>query len=73
MDIWIEVKDNVNNTEHDYRHTSSVMGHPKFQGVSDEQFHDQWICRGGLQDWPPRSQDLTPVHFHAENYMKNKG
>jgi len=37
----------------------------------NEQFRDRWICRSGLQNWPPRSPDLIPLVFHVWGYTKS--
>jgi hypothetical protein len=33
--LWIEIKDDLNNTKHDYRCASSVTSHPTFQSTRD--------------------------------------
>ena len=31
----------------------------------NEQLPSRWIGRGGTQEWPPRSLDLTPMDFFS--------
>jgi hypothetical protein len=54
-------------TKHNYRCTSSIMGHPHISidtwQYLNEHIPDRWICRGGPQKWPLRSPDLTPHRF----------
>jgi hypothetical protein len=38
----------------------------------DEKFPSRWIGRGGRQEWPPRSPDLTPLDFFLWSYIKSK-
>ncbi|ERL94999.1 hypothetical protein D910_12271 [Dendroctonus ponderosae] len=33
-------------------------------------FQNRWIGRNGFQDWPPRSPNLTPLHFFLWGYIK---
>ena len=33
-------------------------------------FPNQWIGRGGAQNWPPWSPDLNPLDYHVWGYMK---
>jgi hypothetical protein len=37
----------------------------------NEQFPDQQIGRGDLQNWPTWSLNLTLLDFHVSGYMKN--
>ena len=39
--------------------------------VLNERFPDAWIGRGGPIPWPPRSPDLSPLHFSLWRYIKN--
>ena len=39
--------------------------------VLNERFPDAWIGRGGPIPWPPRSPDLSPLHFFLWRYIKN--
>jgi hypothetical protein len=34
-ELWTEIKDDLNDTEHDYRCTSSLTGHHTFQSARD--------------------------------------
>jgi hypothetical protein len=64
MELQAEIEDDLNNTKHDYRRTSSLMGHTTFQSTRDR------ICeRAGpwLTDWLWWSAELatvvTPLDF----------
>jgi hypothetical protein len=35
-------------------------------------FPNRWICHSSTIDWPPRSQDLTPLDFCLWGWMKSK-
>ncbi|GBO34265.1 hypothetical protein AVEN_114884-1 [Araneus ventricosus] len=37
-----------------------------------EEFGEQIIGYGGLQEWPPRSPDLTPMDFFLWGYLKQQ-
>ena len=39
--------------------------------VLNERFPDAWIGRGGPVPWPPRSPDLSQLHFFLWGYIKN--
>jgi len=51
------------------------MGHPnislKMSCSLSEQFPDRWISHACPQNWPPWSQDLSPLDFHLWSYMRN--
>jgi len=36
----------------------------------NHKFPNQWIGRGGAQNWPPQSPDLNPLDYHVWGYMK---
>ena len=36
----------------------------------NHKFPNRWIGRGGAQNWPPRSPDLNPLHYHVWGYVK---
>jgi len=36
-----------------------------------EQFSDRWIDRDSLQNWPPRSPDLSPLDLRVWGHMRN--
>ena len=40
--------------------------------VLDATFPDRWIGRDGPTPWPPRSPDITPLHFFLCGYVKDK-
>ncbi|EFN67942.1 hypothetical protein EAG_00133, partial [Camponotus floridanus] len=35
-------------------------------------FEDRWIGRSGIQKWPPRSPDLTPLDFYLWGKLKQQ-
>jgi len=35
-------------------------------------FPNRWIGRDGPTPWPPRSPDITPLHFFLWRYVKDK-
>jgi hypothetical protein len=35
MKVWTEIKDSIDNTKHEYRCASSIMGHTTFQSTCD--------------------------------------
>lgn len=37
----------------------------------DRQYPNRWIGRGGPQNWPARSPDLTSLDFFLWGYVKN--
>ncbi|OXU31056.1 hypothetical protein TSAR_004757 [Trichomalopsis sarcophagae] len=37
----------------------------------NDRFPNRWIRRGGPIAWPPRSPDLTPLHFYLWGYFKD--
>ncbi|KZC14388.1 hypothetical protein WN55_07009 [Dufourea novaeangliae] len=37
----------------------------------NELYPNQWIGRGALLSWPPRSPDLTPLDFFLWGALKN--
>jgi len=39
--------------------------------VLNERLPDAWIGRGGPIPWPPRSPDLSPLHFFLWGCIKN--
>jgi len=51
-------------------------GCPSHFGINVRQYLNenfpQWIGRGGLVSWPPRSPDLTPLDFFLWGTMKEK-
>jgi hypothetical protein len=44
---------------------------PVMQRLNDT-FPNRWIGRGSTINWPPRSPDLTPLHFCLCGWMKSK-
>jgi len=38
----------------------------------DRTFEDRWIGRSGIQKWPPRSPDLTPLDFYLWGKLKQQ-
>jgi len=38
----------------------------------DATFPNRWIGRDGPTPWPPRSPDITPLHFFLCGYVKDK-
>ena len=38
----------------------------------DVTFSNRWIERHGPTPWPPRSPDITPLHFFLCGYVKDK-
>jgi len=36
----------------------------------NHKFPNQWIGRGGAQNWPPWSLDMNPLDYHVWGYMK---
>jgi len=38
----------------------------------DATFPNRWIGRDGPIPWPPRSPDVTPIHFFLWGYVKDK-
>ncbi|GBN59822.1 hypothetical protein AVEN_224639-1 [Araneus ventricosus] len=36
----------------------------------DSTFPQRWIGRGAVMAWPPRSPDITPLHFYLWGYVK---
>jgi hypothetical protein len=38
----------------------------------DDIFPNKWVGRGGPIGWPPRSPDLTSLHFHFLGYVKDQ-
>jgi len=36
----------------------------------NNKFPNRWIGRGGAQNWPPRSPDVSPLDYHVWGYMK---
>ena len=38
----------------------------------DSEFPGKWIARRGAIEWPPRSLDLTPMHFFLWRFVKDK-
>jgi len=38
----------------------------------DATFPDRWIWRDGPAPWPPRSPDITTLHFFLWGYVKDK-
>ena len=36
----------------------------------NESFPNRWLGRGGPVAWPPRSPDLTPLHYYLWGHMK---
>ena len=36
----------------------------------NESFPNLWLGRGGPVAWPPRSPDLTPLHYYVWGHMK---
>lgn len=36
----------------------------------NQQFPNQWIGHSSAQNWPPRSLDLNPLHYHVWCYVK---
>jgi hypothetical protein len=45
MELWIEIKGDLNDTKHDYRCTYSMTGHPTFQltGAGVPEWADPWL------------------------------
>uniref|UniRef100_A0A8C5R2R6 Transposase n=1 Tax=Leptobrachium leishanense TaxID=445787 RepID=A0A8C5R2R6_9ANUR len=41
------------------------------RGFLNETFPERWIGRGGPIPWPPRSPDITPLHFFLWGYVKD--
>jgi len=39
--------------------------------ILNERFPDAWIGMGGTIPWPPRSPDLSQLHFFLWGYIKN--
>ena len=39
----------------------------------NESFPNRWLGRGGPIAWPPRSLDLTPLHYYLWGHMKTLG
>jgi len=37
----------------------------------NHKFPNQWIGRGGAQNWPSRSPDVNPLDYHMRGYMKS--
>jgi len=47
-------------------YTRHVMQH------LNDTFPDRWFGRGSTINWPPRSPDLTPLHFCSWGLMKSE-
>jgi hypothetical protein len=41
-----------------------------FRQYLNHKLPNQWIGRGGAQNWPPWSPDLNPLDYHVWGYMK---
>lgn len=48
---------------------ASVCAH-RWWWVSGYNIPHQWIGRGSVKPWPPRSPDLTPLDFYLWDYVK---
>lgn len=35
----------------------------------NERFSNRWIGRGSWKAWPPRSSDMTPLHFYLLSHV----
>ena len=46
-------------------HYTDVMQH------LNDTFPNRWISRGSTINWPPRSPDLTPLHFLFWGWIKS--
>jgi hypothetical protein len=46
--------------------------YPTYYATSHDTFSDWWIGRGSTIHWPPRSPDLSHLHFCLWGWMKSK-
>lgn len=47
-------------------HSSNIV-----RNYLDNHFPRRWIGRGGPQNWPPRSPDLTPLDYCLWGWLKS--
>jgi hypothetical protein len=63
-ELWIDIKDTMNDTKHDYKCTSSMMGHPMFQLACNKETEQTDLQ---LVDWQWLSSEfvtrVTIRHF----------
>jgi hypothetical protein len=49
-----------------------LLKHVQIRDCLDATFPNRWLGRDGPIAWPPRSPDITPLHFFLWGYVKDK-